>query len=366
MLPRHAKIVFNNDTFQYFLSDCGSPGVWLKIRWNRSLEVRDGAQMRLGDKIYNVVQGDFIKPEHQVEEFMCSLLDIGTARRVADFFRSQGVTSLHDFQKKQQVSDPDDMPKGFEDCLSGMEHVQPFACWRNLMSQNLDRVFPDNYPSHKMKLVSEAGEEICQWGWGGGTIYLTHDASRFVAPEVPGSASSSSACIGKIGISEDYDVDSLYIGYSYGRFHMHSREQGSLEEKLDKTHFWLRLAPVPQSHGIVGHWLQPNDEFALGDLHFRVQRFNGTVVSQQGARGTMEDEHVFLQDLAVSNWRHVSWFSVYDGHGGSQCAKYLRQNLHMNFIASLNARGGLDRSSDIPGDVYDSLVHFFLTKSIQL
>ena len=297
LLPRHAQIVFNNDTFQYFLSDCGTPGVWVKIRWNRSLEIREGAMMKIGGGVYEVKKGDFITPEQQVEEFIASLLDITTAKKVAQFFKSVGVKSLHDFQNKQETSDPDVMPKGFEDCLAGLDHIQPFVCWRNLMSQNLDRVFPDNYPSHKLKLVGESGEEVCQIGWRGGTIHLVPDGSDFQPPEADHRASSSGLSIGRINISDDYEADSLMIGYSFGRFHMHAKDQTNQEDHLDKTHLWLRLVPVPQSKGITGHWLQPNDQFAVGDLHFQVQRFNGSVVSQQGARGTMEDEHVFMQVL---------------------------------------------------------------------
>jgi serine/threonine protein phosphatase PrpC len=69
----------------------------------------------------------------------------------------------------------------------------------------------------------------------------------------------------------------------------------------------------------------------------------------------MEDEEILMQDLATSNWRHCSYFAVYDGHGGRDCVTFVRQRLHMNFVAALHARNGLDRSSQVHHDVHDSL-----------
>lgn len=35
-------------------------------------------------------------------------------------------------------------------------------------------------------------------------------------------------------------------------------------------------------------------------------------------------------------WPNVSFFAVYDGHGGSSCAEYLRDNLHYYVINILH------------------------------
>jgi len=32
--------------------------------------------------------------------------------------------------------------------------------------------------------------------------------------------------------------------------------------------------------------------------------------------------------INVANWPKCSFFAVYDGHGGSTCADFLRDNLH--------------------------------------
>ncbi|KAG5468708.1 hypothetical protein CUR178_01543 [Leishmania enriettii] len=45
------------------------------------------------------------------------------------------------------------------------------------------------------------------------------------------------------------------------------------------------------------------------------------VTAEQGARKTMEDQHTMLSE-------GIPFFGVYDGHGGTQCAEYLRDQLH--------------------------------------
>ena len=43
--PKHAEIKFNSQTYQYFLRDSGSAdGTWVRIRWNRSLEIAPGQE----------------------------------------------------------------------------------------------------------------------------------------------------------------------------------------------------------------------------------------------------------------------------------------------------------------------------------
>lgn len=50
------------------------------------------------------------------------------------------------------------------------------------------------------------------------------------------------------------------------------------------------------------------------------------VTSEQGTRKTMEDQHTAV-------CQSIPFFGVYDGHGGTQCAEFLRENLH-GFVMS--------------------------------
>ncbi|PWV00248.1 putative protein phosphatase 2C [Trypanosoma cruzi] len=49
--------------------------------------------------------------------------------------------------------------------------------------------------------------------------------------------------------------------------------------------------------------------------------FEYGVTSEQGTRKTMEDQHAMVPEA-------IPFFAVYDGHGGTQCAEFLRDNLH--------------------------------------
>lgn len=41
----------------------------------------------------------------------------------------------------------------------------------------------------------------------------------------------------------------------------------------------------------------------------------------------MEDGIVIEEDIGGSEWKLISLFAVLDGHGGSECMEYVRDNL---------------------------------------
>ena len=43
----------------------------------------------------------------------------------------------------------------------------------------------------------------------------------------------------------------------------------------------------------------------------------------------MEDSYQCVQDLRLHPKVPVSYYAVFDGHGGYQCAQFLRDNLHL-------------------------------------
>eukprot|EP00744_Colponema_vietnamica_P014718 GILI01020606.1.p1 GENE.GILI01020606.1~~GILI01020606.1.p1 ORF type:complete len:534 (-),score=101.62 GILI01020606.1:110-1711(-) len=103
------------------------------------------------------------------------------------------------------------------------------------------------------------------------------------------------------------------------------------------------------------HVLIPGDVFRIGKLEFTVFRFNTGIHSDQGARGTMEDTEVAIQELGLSSKFFSSFFGVYDGHGGSACAEYLAAHLHSRFKTVVNETGGLDLSTNVRKDLCSSL-----------
>lgn len=71
----------------------------------------------------------------------------------------------------------------------------------------------------------------------------------------------------------------------------------------------------------------PGNEINIGDLVFEVCRFNWGVWSSIGMRAIMEDSEVVIQDLRILP-DAVSYYAVFDGHGGKECSIYLKMNLH--------------------------------------
>lgn len=69
------------------------------------------------------------------------------------------------------------------------------------------------------------------------------------------------------------------------------------------------ISSVPLSHPSSGFKQSMGRTFEYG------------VTSEQGSRKTMEDQHAIVAEA-------VPFFAVYDGHGGTQCAEFLRDNLH--------------------------------------
>ncbi|CAE8609689.1 unnamed protein product [Polarella glacialis] len=192
----------------------------------------------------------------------------------------------------------------------------------------------------------------------GGTIRLVPNGASEEEKETDDVVDVSG---GSLGIPKDVTVGQarvvgwqktewLRVGYSFGRYYVHFSERSA--ESSQKG--WVRLRPDQC------HWLMPQDLFSIGSLEFQVLRFNAASYSEQGFRASMEDEEISVQDLATSNWRQCSYFGIYDGHGGRDCVNFVRRRLHVNIIAALHARGGLDKSKQVHQDMYDSLMQGFL------
>lgn len=116
--------------------------------------------------------------------------------------------------------------------------------------------------------------------------------------------------------------------------------------------------------------LAPDDTFRIGLLEFQTQRFNTGVLSDIGQRAGMEDSYQIIQDLRLDSKIPVSYFAVFDGHGGYQCAVFLRQYLHLNLVKAFLRRrnGGLQNliEADNFFEVIDELIgEAFLETDLQ-
>ena len=65
------------------------------------------------------------------------------------------------------------------------------------------------------------------------------------------------------------------------------------------------------------HNLQPGDAFRIGTLEFLTERFNTGIISDIGQRDYMEDYHQYVQQLLnINNKVQITYYAVFDGHGG--------------------------------------------------
>jgi serine/threonine protein phosphatase PrpC len=345
--PKHTEIKFNDQTYQYFLRDFASKdGTWVRIRWNRSIEIAPGQELKIGSTIVDVVEGPQIAPQSEVKQWLTAY----QLQHLVERLSERGVQTLQDARKHS----------GSLVEFAGEISEEEASILASAVME-LDKMWPaSGYPCHALQFVLRSpppntAAQVCTIGWESGTIALApngevKDEEEDELEVNRDLANPKDVTVGVIPVTGWDRCEWLRVGYSFGRYYVHLSERSS--ESTQKG--WVRLRADQR------HWLQPHDLFRIGSLEFQVLRFNAAVHSEQGFRNTMEDEEIVLQDLATSNWRHCSFFGIYDGHGGRECVSFVRQRLHMNFVAALHAKGGLDKSAQVHHDIYDSLTQGFL------
>jgi len=341
--PKHAEIKFNDQTYQYFLRDFASEdGTWVRIRWNRSVEVAAGQELKIGDAVVDVKEGRAIPKAEEVKCWLAAYqLEHLTPR-----LNECGFHSLQDVRERASSVVEllgTTVPEERETLTSALAEIDNMWPASGYPVQELEFTLRSSTQNHSVRIA-----------WEGGTIALAPHGR--VEEETEDELDSEAArqnpkdvTIGVIPVTGWQKCEWLRVGYSFGRYYVHLSERSSESEQKG----WVRL------RGDQRHWLQPHDLLRVGSLEFQVLRFNSAVYSEQGFRATMEDEDILLQDLATSNWRHCSFFGIYDGHGGRECVSFVRQRLHMNFVAALHSRGGLDKSAQVHHDIVDSLTQGF-------
>ena len=73
--------------------------------------------------------------------------------------------------------------------------------------------------------------------------------------------------------------------------------------------------------------LSLHSQIKIGDLAFEMTRFNSGSGIDVGYRSGMEDGLIIEEDIGGSQWKLISLFAVFDGHGGPECMEYMRDNL---------------------------------------
>lgn len=84
----------------------------------------------------------------------------------------------------------------------------------------------------------------------------------------------------------------------------------------------------------------------------------------------MEDTFCCIQDLRLHPEISISYFAVFDGHGGDYCALFLRQNLHKQIVRAFMTpndpgRPPLLESFNYHRTLKEALIEAFLATDLQ-
>ncbi|OMJ79204.1 hypothetical protein SteCoe_20803 [Stentor coeruleus] len=102
----------------------------------------------------------------------------------------------------------------------------------------------------------------------------------------------------------------------------------SIEILLENSMYMVKVINGTISKRIIGETkIIPGYEIEIGALEFEVCRYNYGKWSNIGLRPSMEDADCIRQDLGICH-EPVSYYAVFDGHGGNTCADYLKDNLY--------------------------------------
>ncbi|XP_040828296.1 integrin-linked kinase-associated serine/threonine phosphatase 2C [Ochotona curzoniae] len=89
----------------------------------------------------------------------------------------------------------------------------------------------------------------------------------------------------------------------------------------------------------------------------------GYVAERKGEREEMQDAHVILNDITeecqppASLITRVSYFAVFDGHGGIRASKFAAQNLHQNLIRKFPRGEGISVEKTVKRCLLDTFKH---------
>lgn len=74
----------------------------------------------------------------------------------------------------------------------------------------------------------------------------------------------------------------------------------------------------------------------------------------------MEDSYACIQDMMIDEEVSVTYYAVFDGHGGADCAQFLRDNLHLDIKNKLmDHLDGIKDADDINETLYTCIQRAF-------
>ena len=122
----------------------------------------------------------------------------------------------------------------------------------------------------------------------------------------------------------------LYIIFKLGSYYIvGDHSEANIEESFKSTNPFFKLFKDEKFH------IQPGNIISMGASSYMVERFNTGVVADVGNRGSMEDTYLISQDIGIDDYLKASLFVVIDGHGGDNCAIFLRSRMEQEIRKEL-------------------------------
>ncbi|CAG9310246.1 unnamed protein product [Blepharisma stoltei] len=263
---RHAKIEYSNG--HYYLTDLGSSsGTWIKIPQDPEVsEVLDlGKIIKLGNIDLEVTEGK----------------EVNLSDNWADMFK-------HEYLLLKSI---------------GEFTLDDFL---NINIQVLDM------SKENKQDLGNAQKSLIKWPKKLRSVRLSSNMLTIEIGWKPVIIGSSSECDVVIPTLDDQLVKIYYEDNKYWMTNL-SEKASSAFRKLKEGEKYL---------------IRPGINFKIGEVEFSTSRFNVGYWSEVGLRPTMEDAHQIIDNLFIDNEKTLSYYAVYDGHGGSICSEFLKNNLH--------------------------------------
>eukprot|EP01066_Platyproteum_vivax_P010779 Platyproteum_vivax@DN4861_c0_g1_i1.p1 len=345
--PKHAEIKYVESNQRYYLRDTFSTtGTYVKCRYDRRLPLSVGQKVQIEKEVFQVQAGPMLSPS----EIFLEWLTIYDLSNLEPLFANANVRTANDLLNQQSTL----MATVRQWPCSEEEKVAIELALYELTTRFFASCQHGKVPHIGSCYLTSAATTIGPISLSGGCVLADPDSQ----PEMPnGFGSEDSLHSRKL----QHLGDRIREGFHYkapqkcvGRISLDSKSDIVIEYFRDS--YCIRMAEPETNHEVMvelgpdWHCLYPEDIFQIGDLQFTVLRFNTGLGSDQGFRSTMEDEELAAQDLAISEVRDSSYFAVYDGHGGRECAAYVRAHLHQAIrrkAVTVGQPGGLDSVADV-------------------
>ncbi|CDW79355.1 ppp1r13b protein [Stylonychia lemnae] len=318
LAERHALIQLNSHC-QYLIQDVSpidSTGIWIKVpTTGEGMDLYRNNNFRRKFMINNFSYVFEFKETDQILLDLYHWLRINQLDHGYQLMLQEGIVNFGTyFQKLKDFIDRNQLNQEYLQNL--ILQTKDLKNSLNYLSAN-GQIKNQDFYQEKKQLVCQfkSGPQI-QFGLDGYQGYL-----------VSGPKTQNANII----IEDDNLNDmNLYIIFKLGSYYIvGDHSESNIEESHRSTNPYFKLFKDEKYH------LQPGQIVNLGLSSYIVERFNTGVIADVGTRGSMEDTYIISQDIGIDDYLKVSLFAVIDGHGGENCAIFLRQRIEQEIRKEL-------------------------------